>query len=460
MSATTPATVLDRGALLRHGAFALPLAMAALPLYVHLPKLYGTELGVGLGMLGLVLLATRLVDAISDPIIGCWIDASRAVHRWVVVATPALAIGMVCLLMPPQVSVPGQGAGPGRASMTEPLSALPMLADHGLLLWLTFWLMFTYAAFSVATISYQAWGAQLSSDYNERTRVTAFREALALIGVLVAAVLPEAFGGAHARGFAAFALVFVALILLAAVITVRFGPRARIERRSPALALRAALGQTLANASFRWLLAVFVFSGIAAAIPSTLFLFFVEDVLQAPALAGVFLLLYFGSGALGMPLWLRLSRRYGKRRAWQIGMLCAVAAFGWAFTLGPGDVVAFGAVCVLSGVALGADLSLPASMLADVIDRDPRGRGSAEGSYFGLWTFVTKANLALAAGIALPLVGVLGYRPGASAGALGLAFVYCLVPCAFKLLAAATLAFWPHSLDRADPLPSPRSAPT
>lgn len=456
MSATAPAPVLDRGALLRHGAFALPLAMAALPLYVHLPKLYGTELGVGLGMLGLVLLATRLVDAISDPIIGCWIDASRAVHRWVVVATPALAIGMVCLLMPPQASVPPQVSVPS----AEALSASSLLSGGTLLLWLTFWLMFTYAAFSLATISYQAWGAQLSSDYNERTRVTAFREALALIGVLVAAVLPEAFGGAQARGFAAFAVVFVVLILLAAVLTVRFGPRARIQRRSFTLSLRAALGQTLTNSSFRWLLAVFVFSGIAAAIPSTLFLFFVEDVLQAPALAGVFLLLYFGSGALGMPLWLRLSRRYGKRRAWQIGMLFAVAAFGWAFTLGPGDVVAFGAVCVLSGVALGADLSLPASILADVIDRDPRGRGSAEGSYFGLWTFVTKANLALAAGIALPLVGVLGYRPGASAGALGLAFVYCLVPCAFKLLAAATLAFCPQTLGRADPLPSSRSAPT
>ena len=69
--------------------------------------------------------------------------------------------------------------------------------------------------------------------------------------------------------------------------------------------------------------------------------------------------------------------------------------------LGAGDTTAFTVICVLSGIALGADLALPPSLLADVIGR--RGRMEATGSYFGLWTLATKLNLALAAGIALPL---------------------------------------------------------
>lgn len=430
--ASQAAAPLPGRSLLIYGAFAMPLAMAALPLYVHLPKLYGTDTGLGLGLLGLVLLGTRILDALSDPVIGWMVDSNPGVHRWVAIAAPVLAIGMACLLMPPQADAQ-RDAGAGGSS-----------GAAALLAWLTVWLIVTYAAFSLASISYQVWGAQLSDDYDERTRVTAYRESLALIGVLMAAALPELSGGVRAQGLAAFAGVFVAVALLAALITVRFGPRPRLQPPPRRLPMGAALRRSMANSGFRWLLGAFVFSGIAAAIPSTLFLFFVEDVLRAPSLGGVFLLVYFASAALGMPLWVRMSRRYGKRVAWLVGMLCSVAAFVWAFALGPGDAVMFAVVCVISGMALGADLALPASMLADVIDDDPRGRGAAEGSYFGVWTFVTKANLALAAGIALPLVAWLGYRPGSADDTIGLAFVYCVVPCVLKLVAAAILRFGPR----------------
>jgi Na+/melibiose symporter-like transporter len=104
-------------------------------------------------------------------------------------------------------------------------------------------------------------------------------------------------------------------------------------------------------------------------------------------------------------------------------------------------------VCVLSGVALGADLALPPSLLADVMDEDAQAaRARSEGAYFGLWNFVTKLNLALAAGISLPLLSTLGYVPGASDGVAALSFVYSLIPCALKLAAAAALWLaWPAS---------------
>jgi Na+/melibiose symporter-like transporter len=163
-------------------------------------------------------------------------------------------------------------------------------------------------------------------------------------------------------------------------------------------------------------------------------------VLQAPERQGLFLALYFVAGGLGMPLWVRLSAAWGKTRAWMAGMVAAVVAFVWAFALGPGDTGAFAAICVLSGLALGADLALPPSLLADVIDRD--GQQRPTGAYFGLWTLATKLNLALAAGIALPLLSLLGYAPGAEGGGgLGaLAFVYAIVPCALKLAALLALS--------------------
>ena len=161
---------------------------------------------------------------------------------------------------------------------------------------------------------------------------------------------------------------------------------------------------------------MFLANGIASAIPATLVLFFVADVLQAESRQGLFLALYFVAGGVGMPLWVRLSAAWGKTRAWMAGMVAAIVAFVWAFALGPGDTGAFAAICVLSGLALGADLALPPSLLADVIDRD--GRARPTGAYFGLWTLATKLNLALAAGIALPLLALLGYAPGGTGAAV------------------------------------------
>ena len=124
-----------------------------------------------------------------------------------------------------------------------------------------------------------------------------------------------------------------------------------------------------------------------------------------------------------------------------VAMVLAVAAFVWTWFLGAGDVAAFAAVCVLSGIAFGADLALPASLLADLIDDDEDDRGRPDGAYFGLWHLLEKLALALAAGVALPMLQWLGYQPGSAAGSgSALSLVYALLPCAIKLAAAAMLA--------------------
>jgi Na+/melibiose symporter-like transporter len=195
-----------------------------------------------------------------------------------------------------------------------------------------------------------------------------------------------------------------------------------------------------ASNAFRRLLAVYLVNGVASAVPATLVLFFIRDRLQAQAYEPLFLASYFAAGALSMPLWVRVVARLGLARAWLAGMALAVVAFVWALLLGPGDVLGYTAVCIASGVALGSDLTLPGALLAGVIQRQGHAQ-QAEGAYFGWWNFATKLNLALAAGVALPLLALFGYAPGArDAQALAaLALGYCLLPCGLKLLAAAML---------------------
>jgi Na+/melibiose symporter-like transporter len=425
----------------RYGLMGLPLAFVALPLYVLLPNYYALQFGVPLASLGALLLGARLFDAVTDPLLGRWSDHlfARAPQRllgWATLAAVLLGLGFALLFFP------------------------PLFARPWLLAWAALCLLLTYLAYSALSILHQSWGARLGGDALQRGRIVGWREGLGLLGVLLASVAPFALGMAG-----------TALLFLVALAAGRWawgrGPRPSVQATgmAPAAGLANQLDKhaaclatpspapaaippappsiwlPLQRPGFRALLAVFMVNGIASAVPATLILFFVQDRLQAPAsLQAAFLGAYFASAALSIPLWLRLVRRLGLARTWGLGMLLAVAVFVFAAQLGAGDASAFLLVCALSGVALGTDLALPAALLAGCIAENGDA-GSAEGAYFGWWNFATKLNLALAAGLALPILAWLGYTPGAQdAAALHtLTIAYCLLPCALKLLAAALL---------------------
>ncbi|UCE30866.1 MAG: MFS transporter, partial [Burkholderiales bacterium] len=372
-----------RGTLFAYGSLRLPLALAELPLFVVLPSFYGSELGLDLALVGVILFATRLVDALTDPLIGWGVARQRSrwgYRRWIWFGLPVLAIGFVALMLPPQA----QGA---------------------LAWWLGFGSLATYLAYGMVSIAYSSWGAELAHDDARRARVTATRESFGLVGVLIAATLASP----STREW--LALVFLLAVLVAATLIVRVpepvAPRSAQSRARPSLA--AFWAPIRDNRAFRWLLAAFLLNGIATAIPATLVLFFVRDVLGAPELGPFFLTSYFLAAALGMPLWVFAARRVGLRITWLIGIGLAVVAFVWTLGLGHGDIGAFFAICVLTGLALGTDLAIPAAMLAGVIDRG--GDSGREGAYFGIWSLATKLNLALAAGLALPLLDAIGYVP-------------------------------------------------
>ena len=246
-----------------------------------------------------LLLVLRLADGVLDPLLGAWSDRAPSRKRLIALAAPVLAVGMVALFSPPAAR--RSGAARLARRRRSPL---------------------VYVAFSLATINHGAWGAELSRDPVERTRITAVREALALVGVVIASVAPASARRRRRRGRRTRALrvVFAAFASLAcAAITLAFAPAGA---RVPA----AARADVRADWRHRWrtrcsarLLAVFMANGIASAIPATLVLFFIADVLQAEARQGLFLALYFVAGAAGMPLWVRLSARVGKVRAWHVG---------------------------------------------------------------------------------------------------------------------------------------------
>ena len=404
------------GRVFSYGLLGLPLAFAALPIYVHVPRFYAETTGMQLALLGVILLATRLLDAGIDPWLG-WLADRAARPTMVGLALLPFAIGFVALLNPPANNVA---------------------------VWLVASLALTYVGFSAASVAYQAWGADIGENSGQRTRLTAAREGFGLLGVVLAAALPALLTSDLNEGIRRLSWILPPLLLVAAVITFsRVGVRAAMPL-VPAISkpLLPSLRRVMADVAFRRLLAVFIANGIASALPATLFLFFVADVLQLEQASGPLLAAYFLAGAASLPLWVKLASRFGRVAAWLGAMLLAILAFAGASQLGAGDLWLFAAICVASGLALGADLALPAAIAADLGER----QGQA-GACFGVWNFVAKLNLALAAGLALPLLAWLGYVPGSANGLGSLIFAYALLPLAFKALAGMLLWRWRHSLE-------------
>ena len=410
------------GHILAYGLLGLPLAFAALPIYVHVPHYYAETAGMQLALLGAILLGTRLLDAGIDPWLG-WLADRVARPRMVAIALVPFAIGFVALLNPPT-----QNAA----------------------FWLVGSLTLTYVGFSAASVAYQAWGADIGLNSGLRTRLTAAREGFGLLGVVLAAALPTLLAANLSEGIERLSWILPPLLLVAAIATfvgVGFKRTAGLSRtaqpdHSGTASLLPSLRRVLADIAFRRLLGVFVANGIASALPATLFLFFVADILQLEKASGPLLALYFVAGAASLPLWVKAATRFGRVYAWLAAIVLSIFAFAGASLLGSGDLIPFAAICIASGLALGADLALPAAIAADLGER----QGQA-GACFGVWNFVAKLNLALAAGLALPLLGLLGYTPGGGAGLASLTFAYALLPLGFKALAGVLLWRWRHSLE-------------
>ncbi|MBL3594948.1 MFS transporter [Rhodovulum sulfidophilum] len=396
-----------------YAVFAAMLTAAGLPIYIHAPKFYVDQYGVSLAALGSVLFGLRLLDVVQDPALG-WL--SERLHRWRSLAV----LAAVALLV---------------ASMAALFAVVPPVAP---LLWFALSLTGLFTAFSFLTITFYAQGVSRAGRMGPggHVRLAAWRETGGLLGVSVAAVAPTVLMTLTEAPFAAFALGFGVLAAVAAVAMWR-------DWSLPAAAETTGWREVLADAVARRLLLLALINATPVAVTSTLFLFFVESRLGLPGWEGPLLVLFFLSAAASAPGWGRAARRFGEKPALLAGMGLSILAFGFATLLGTGDGLAFAAICVASGAALGADMTLLPAIFAGRMARIAPNAGQA----FGLWSFVSKFTLALAAVAVLPLLQAAGFESGETASPeralVLLSLLYAALPCALKLVALALLAATP-----------------
>lgn len=393
-----------------YALFAGLLAAAGLPIYIHAPKFYADSFGVSLAALGAVLFGLRLLDVVQDPLLGRLAHALRH-HRALsaAIATAVLASAML-----------------GLFAVAPPVAPV---------LWFAVMLTLLFSAYSYLTIVFYAQGVSKAGDLGPggHLRLARWRETGALLGVCLAAVAPVIAARVWEQPFAVFATGFAAVAAVAVL--------AMQTEWNPGRATLNSGGfrDVLSDPVARRLLLIALVNAAPVAVSSTLFLFFVESRLQAPGSEGALLLLFFLSAALAAPLWGALADWFGARPVLGAGMVLSILAFGCALFLGAGDVAAFAAICIASGAALGADMTLLPAMFSQRLERIAPAAGVA----FGLWSFVSKFTLAFAAITLLPLLDAAGFQPGTDnppEALTRLTLLYALVPCLLKLGAIGLLA--------------------
>jgi GPH family glycoside/pentoside/hexuronide:cation symporter len=270
-------------------------------------------------------------------------------------------------------------------------------------------------------------------------RLAAWRETGGLLGVCVAAVAPTVLAAQSESPFALFAAGFSGLAILGIFAMRREWTAVGAE---PAPGVAPVLKDSLA----RRLMLIALINATPVAVTSTLFLFFVESRLAAPGWEGPLLLLFFLSAASSAPFWSRAAERFGAKPVLLGGMGLAILAFAGAAMLAAGDAPLFALICIASGIALGADMTLLPAIFAMRMATVAPSAGQA----FGLWSFVSKFTLAFAAVSLLPLLDAAGFQTGGTNTETALAtltVLYALVPCFLKLLAIGLLAATPLKED-------------
>ncbi len=426
------------------GFLSMPLAMGGLPLALYLTPYYGGELGIGLATIGVVLMLTRITDVLTDPFIGAWSDRTPARWGrrglWIAIGLPVMAIATVAVFDP--------------------------FVAHPSALYLFCVVAVLYLGWTLISIPVSAWAAEISEDYNERSRITGARAWASNIGLLLTVLLPLAlawlahagFGWAQADAphsmqpmlkiiaWSTVAVLIVSVVwMLITVPQVKFAP-------SQPLQLRKALTLVARNRPFMRLLVSNVIGAVGWNCINTLFVFFVTFYLLADATQWPLILLtYFAGQVIGTPIFVRIAPHFSKHRLLAVSSLLGVGIFSLVLLFQPGQFVYYIVLNFFTGLLAPASAILAPSMAADVIDHDTVETDQQRGALFmALWAMGDKMAIALASGIALPLVQFFGFDPQHHNDPHGLAalkYAFCGIPVVLMFI--STSFIWNFPLNRA-----------
>jgi Na+/melibiose symporter-like transporter len=409
----------------------LPFAMINMPVAAYLPAFYTQDLGLSLATVGFIVMAARISDIITDPLVGMLSDRLhfRFGRRrpWIIMGLPIMMLSTYMLFLP-----------------TPPVGSLYLLV----------WIALLYLGWTFMAIPYQAWGAELSSNYHERSRVTAARQLFQVTGMFLAGgipVLAARSGEGNTPIMSALGIVIVVLLplcVLLLITTVAEPSPVEVQR----INWKRGLTIALRNGPFWRLLFATFLSMVGVSISIPLAMLFYTHVLDLGDKAPLLIMVLFSSSMVAIPVWIKISRSVSKHRVSIMATFWGCFFFAMIAFLEPGDFYPLLVISILGGLSLSAAPIMSASMMADVIDLDNLRSGEQRSAfYFSLFGMCMKLGFALGVGIGFPLLQFFGFDPNGTnepSALFALTMLYCIVPVVFYLLSVVTIWNFPITPER------------
>ncbi len=385
-------------------------------------------------VMGLIFSASRIWDAVSDPLVGYLSDRTRSRwgrrRTWLVASIVPIAGAFIMVFAPPDA-----------------------LEGGALIAWMAVAIIGFYSAMTVFFVPHLSLGAELSTNYHERSRLFGMRHAFYTFGAILSLVSfyfliqAEQQGPEQARGLALQLAVGTSLVMSALIVFagIQLREPAEYQGRIDANPFKA-FKDVWHNPHARLLIVVAFIEHIGSAAIGVLTLYVAQYVVGAPGLAPLFILCYMVPSTISVPLWIPLSRRFGKVRLWMFSMLLTGVSFGAMFALPFIDSllaksIYISVAAVFAGLAAGAGGTISPSVQGDVIDYDEYVTGERkEGSYFAAWNFVHKGGMGvmlLLTGFVLQFVGFVPNVPQTMTVQIAMVTLYGLFPLVCYLIGAA-----------------------
>ena len=407
------------------GAPAVGAGYMYLLLALYVMKFSTDVLLIAPAIMGLIFSVSRIWDAISDPLVGYLSDRTTTSlgrrRTWILFSFVPIAIGFYAVFAPPF-----------------------SLSGDALSWWMAASIIGFYSAMTIFFVPHMALGAELSNDYHERSRLFGLRHAFYTVGSILSLgtmmlLLNEEFreGGdvrAMAEEYALYAIIAMSVLVLYAVVNLRERPefQGRLNS-SPTSAFR----DVWQNPHARLLVIVTFIENVGSSAIAVLTLYVTQYVVGAPLSAPFIILAYMLPSTASVPMWLPLSRRFGKIKVWIVGMALYGLSFGGMFFLPFLDTVDARLTLIIvmaafAGLAAGCGGTIGPSVQGDVIDYDEYKTGERkEGSYFAVWNFTYKSALGfmlLLTGFVLEASGFLPNQPQTMAVQISMVTLYGALP--------------------------------
>jgi glycoside/pentoside/hexuronide:cation symporter, GPH family len=352
------------------------------------------QLAVPPAIAGVVILAPRLWDMVTDPLAGSLSDRTRTRigprRPWLLAGSLTLPVAFVLLFRVPELS--------GTAA------ALYVLVVY----------LFGATAFTVFQVPYVALPAEMTEDYDERTTILAYRIAFLTVGILIAGAAAPQVLSAGGGGRAGYALMGVVIgVVLFVVLFGAFVGTRRIPLVEPTRAtapFREQLRAAAENRPFFWLLGCFVVQALGVGAMLAGVDFFAAYVLEDAEQTAILFACLVAPALVTMPLWAWVGHRFGKKTGFTACILL-FGAGGFCLLAASPDRLPFVYVVVfLMGTAYAGTQMFPLAMLPDTIAADTHRTGLRRaGSYTGVWTAGEKAGFAVGPAVLATLLAVTGF---------------------------------------------------